>query len=181
MAQYRKTPRASWIPYNEGLYFITICTEGKRHFFGEIHNGQMNLSQIGLFVDNELKNPQIHNKHIKIPMYVVMPNHIHAIIEVESLDSDYYENTTALSAEIRTPNPAQRCNPDMPRHVPALSRYINMFKGAVSRYAGRNKLVFQWQSRYHDHLIRGASDGNKIADYIENNIARWNKDCYNDK
>lgn len=64
-------------------------------------------------------------------MYVVMPNHIHAIIEVESLDSDYYENTTALSAEIRTPNPAQRCNPDMPRHVPALSRYINMFKGAV--------------------------------------------------
>ena len=74
-------------------------------FFGEIHNGQMNLSQIGLFVDNELKNPQIHNKHIKIPMYVVMPNHIHAIIEVESLDSDYYENTTALSAEIRTPNP----------------------------------------------------------------------------
>ena len=114
-------------------------------------------------------------------MYVVMPNHIHAIIEVESLDSDYYENTTALSAEIRTQNPAQRCIPVMPRHVPALSLYINMFKGAVSRYAGRNKLVFQWQSRYHDHLIRGASDGNKIADYIENNIARWNKDCYNDK
>lgn len=46
-------------------------------------------------------------------------------------------------------------------------------------FARRNGIVFEWQHRYHDHIIRGVTDGNKIADYIENNIIRWDTDCFN--
>lgn len=48
-------------------------------------------------------------------------------------------------------------------------------------YARRNNIDFGWQSRYHDHIIRGAHDGNRIADYIKNNVARWGADCFNHK
>ena len=61
----------------------------------------------------------------------------------------------------------------------ALSVVIGGFKRAITMFARRNNIDFGWQSRYHDHIIRDAHDGNRIAEYIENNIARWAEDCYN--
>lgn len=171
--QYRKSPRANWINYEGGDFFITICTKDKEHFFGHIADGIMNLSSIGEIVDFELRHPHIHHPHIEIPLYVIMPNHIHAIIVCRDIACDVCPN------EQRNPNPALRSNPNVARHVPSLSRYIGSFKAAVSREAHKINPNFSWQSRYHDHLIRGTREGNKIADYIENNVARWDSDCFN--
>lgn len=46
-------------------------------------------------------------------------------------------------------------------------------------FAPRNNIDFGWQERYHDHIIRGTDDGNKIASYIETNVIRWDMDCFN--
>lgn len=44
--------RAQWWDYGwNGAYFITICTADKEHFFGEIKNGKMILSQTGVIAD----------------------------------------------------------------------------------------------------------------------------------
>lgn len=41
-------------------------------------------------------------------------------------------------------------------------------KRAVTMFAMRNNNIeFGWQSRFHDHVIRNASDSNKINDYIK--------------
>ena len=32
-------------------YFITICTKNRSHYFGEIKNGKMHLSNIGVLAD----------------------------------------------------------------------------------------------------------------------------------
>jgi len=64
----------------DGSYFITICTKNCEYYFGEISNGKMNLSNIGVLADifwHEIKN---HSKNIKLDAFVVMPNHIHAIL-----------------------------------------------------------------------------------------------------
>lgn len=45
-------------------------------------------------------------------------------------------------------------------------------------FARRNSIEFGWQSRFHDHIIRGERDENMIAEYIENNVARWANDCF---
>ena len=38
-----------------------------------------------------------------------------------------------------------------------------------------------WQRTYHDHIIRGEKDFQKIWEYIDTNVLRWEKDCfYND-
>ncbi len=40
----------NWDYGSEGMYFITICTKNREHFFGEIRNGEMQLSEIGAIV-----------------------------------------------------------------------------------------------------------------------------------
>lgn len=86
-----------------------------------------------------------------------MPNHIHAIIC------------------IKEPADAPGCVPPIRT---ALGVIVGGYKQAVTRFARRNNIVFGWQSRFHDHIIRGLKDGNNIAEYIETNIARWDSDCY---
>jgi len=75
--------RAEWYDYDEGVYFITICTEGREHFFGEISNHEMHLSQIGEYADECLKNVLRHNPYATIPTYVIMPDHIHLIVVID--------------------------------------------------------------------------------------------------
>ena len=96
MEQYRKSPRAKWIDYNEGMYFVTICTRQRRHYFGKISNEKMELSCIGELVYAELENANRRYAHITIPQFVVMPNHIHAIIVV---DSPTYQRCVPTSQE----------------------------------------------------------------------------------
>lgn len=79
----RKSPRATWLDYNEGEYFVTVCTQGHKHFFGNIHQGKMLLSEIGKHLVACIENTPHHQPHIRIVQYVVMPNHFHAIIKVE--------------------------------------------------------------------------------------------------
>ena len=171
----RKTPRAGWIDYDNGCFFITICTKDKKHFFGEVRDGKMVLSPIGEIVDRELSCPEIHHPGVEIPLFVVMPNHLHAII---SISSDAEDKSSDLPALQRTPNPSLRDNPDVKRKIPALSQYIAGMKAAVTRQARALCPEFAWHGRYHDHYIRGARDGFIITDYILNNPANWDKDCF---
>ncbi len=168
----RKSPRANWIDYDAGLFFVTICTLNNVHYFGHIQGGEMKFSKIGEIVQYELSHPEIHHPEIKIPLFTVMPNHIHAIIDVVP------DTAFDIPLEQRNPNPSMRPNSDMARHIPILSKYISSFKSAVSRKAHSIDIKFGWQPRYHDHLIRGNRDGNKIADYIINNPLNWENDCF---
>ena len=133
---------------------MTICTHEKEHYFGKIQYGDIILTEIGRIADILLSSLPQHYPYIKVPLHVVMPNHIHAIISI--LDS-----------------------PCIPIVRSALSVVIGGYKQAVTRYARKNNIEFRWQTRYHDHIIRGSRDGNKITEYIKNNVAKWDSDCYN--
>ena len=51
--QYRiPSARAKWHDYNGGMYFVTVCTRNRKHFFGEIHNGVMHLTEIGKYTQD---------------------------------------------------------------------------------------------------------------------------------
>ena len=76
-----ETFRAQWWNYNrKGAYHITICTDNRIHYFGEIKNSKMHLSEIGKLVQQFwLEIPQ-HFPHIKLDEFVVMPDHFHGIL-----------------------------------------------------------------------------------------------------
>jgi len=72
----------NWDYRNAGAYFITICTKNRAHYFGEIADREMQLSEIGKIVENEwIKTPEIRpDMNLKQGEFVVMPNHFHAIL-----------------------------------------------------------------------------------------------------
>ena len=160
----RKPTRLKGYDYSQnGAYFITICTSQKAHLFGEITNSKMHLNDLGEIVNREIKKIEKHYHNICIDKYVIMPNHIHMIIEI---------------IETEGINPFPTVNYDIPN-------VIGKFKAGVTRIVG-NAFMHSvkkpiWQSSYHDHIIRGEKDYQKIWEYIDTNVIRWEKDCfYND-
>lgn len=185
MEQYRKSPRARFLDYNGGEYFVTICTHDRKHYFGKIVDGEMILSKIGNFVDVQLRRSGEFSEHISVPIYVVMPNHIHLIVSIggpspDSGDPKFLPTPGDKGFEQRTPNPNLRADSMCQRHIPMLSKYISSLKGAVTKFAKSSGCEFCWQSRFHDHFIRGPKDRSFITEYILNNVAKWHDDCFND-
>lgn len=76
--------RAEWHDYSGGIYFVTICTHNREHYFGEVADGEMRLSEIGKYVDSQFQNIHCHYSHVQIPLWVVMPNHVHCIVVIEA-------------------------------------------------------------------------------------------------
>ena len=64
------------------MYFITICTHNREHLFGELIDGKMILNNVGEIVKRELLKTNEIRKNVKIDNWVIMPNHIHFLIEI---------------------------------------------------------------------------------------------------
>jgi len=63
-----------------GIYYITICTEGRENYFGKILNGVMELSEIGQLAHKFWFEIPDHFPFVFLDSFVVMPNHIHGIL-----------------------------------------------------------------------------------------------------
>ena len=183
----RKSPRANFHNYSKGIFFITICTKNKQYFFGKIINGNMIYTQIGQYTVTQLQNISQHYPYAEVFELVVMPNHVHFMIEIFDKDPQTHNQCEMRLTEnqrirgefkehsngnIRTQRPC------VPTNRTVLSIVIGGFKRAVTLFARRNNIKFEWQSRYHDHIIRDFYDFNKIGEYIRNNIGKWEEDCF---
>ena len=79
----RKSVRLIGYDYSsEGLYFITICCEGFRCLLGSVRGDQMIKNELGTFVKECWLKIPAHYPHVKLHEFVVMPNHVHGIIEI---------------------------------------------------------------------------------------------------
>lgn len=61
-----------------------------------------------------------------------------------------------------------------------LPSIIRGFKAAITTYARKNNIEFQWQSRYYDRIIRNSQELEAISYYIKNNPNKWDEDEYNE-
>ena len=168
--KYRiESARASWHDYDGGSYFITICTKNRKHFFGEIVDGEILLSDIGKYTQQCIEEITQHNPYAEIPQFVIMPNHIHLIVIITApngRDVPWRVSTTGKNETMQnTANKQGR-----------LSTAIGGFKQSITRFANEKQIDFAWQPRFHDHIVRDTSELNRIADYIENNVANWKDD-----
>jgi REP element-mobilizing transposase RayT len=73
----------NWDYGSNALYFVTICTENKICYFGNIRDGEMHLSDLGQLATTYWL--EIENKFpfVVLGYFVVMPNHIHGIINID--------------------------------------------------------------------------------------------------
>ncbi|TCL75296.1 transposase IS200 family protein [Hydrogenispora ethanolica] len=80
---HRRSIRLKGYDYSRaGLYFITICTQNRLHLLGKIENGAMILNDAGRMVATVWNEIPRHYGGFAIHEFVVMPNHIHGIIEI---------------------------------------------------------------------------------------------------
>ncbi|MBO7598847.1 MAG: transposase [Bacteroidales bacterium] len=198
MLRERKSPRAKWHNYSGAEYFITICTKNREHFFGTVCNGMTQLTEIGKYLDEQIKNVQTRYPYAEIPLYVIMPNHIHLLVRIDG-DKTPYDRRRDVACRVpetekqNTAQPSDAARSDAARDVPTrgnaymqnianhqgwLSVCIGGIKSSVTKYANEQKIYFGWQTRFHDHIVRNQDEMNKIAEYIVNNPLKWENDCF---
>ena len=156
----RKNIRLQGFDYNTpGYYFVTICTKDKKKLLGEIVgtgllDGPKNqLTAYGQIAADRLNDMADFYPDIKLEKYVIMPNHIHLLLHIVGVMPNQENSDTRNSK---------------------LSIFVGTFKRMCNKEYGINL----WQSRSHDHVIRGEKDYLKIWQYIEENPLRWQSDCF---
>jgi len=162
-----------WDYRTRGWYFVTMCAQNRKCIFGQIVGSQVQLSRLGRIAESELQNVPCHYQNVQIDSFVVMPNHVHALIAIDG-DYCFSSNTThSSSADI-----APSCF--SPPRAGSLSAIVRSYKAGVThrcRELGLRRDV--WQPRFHDHLARGDGVISAIRDYICNNPANWAEDHEN--
>lgn len=185
--------RANWHGYNGGVYFVTICTKNREHYLGEITHccrdvarictdvarnvstePQMQLSQIGQYAYNQFINVKTHYPYAEIPLFVVMPDHIHAIV---TIDGDCRDGVHTVSTGNRWKSDiVDNQMQTIAKCKGMLSVVVGGLKRAITHYANENNIPFAWQTRFHDRIIRNQAELDRISDYIEKNVVNWHDD-----
>lgn len=81
MIRKRKALRLANYNYgNIGIYFVTFCAKDMACILGNITNGNMFLSAIGQTTKKVIENIATTRRGMEIIQYVIMPNHVHALI-----------------------------------------------------------------------------------------------------
>jgi len=162
---HRKSIRLQGYDYSqEGLYFITICCQNRSCFFGEIQSGQMLLNEYGQIAHQEwLKTAELRS-NIAIDEFVIMPNHMHGIIQVTKKEeaSQRLDHTSGLHGPSKT-----------------IGAIIRGYKSAVTKQVTQLGFGGQlWQRNYYDHIIRSEKSYIAIRNYIINNPENWKEDIF---
>ncbi len=174
----RKSIRLKGYDYSqEGLYFVTICTNNKECLFGDVVDGNMVLNDAGIMVEEEIIRTEKIREEIKIPNYIIMPNHIHLIIGFVGT----YRNTSTLNENEMMKNNKQGVAPTLKSPSKNLGSVIRAIKATstakINKKNGNygNKI---WQRNYYEHIIRNEKSHIKIAEYIVSNPLKWVDDKY---
>ncbi len=177
-----KRPRAAWHDYNAGIYFITIATNNRYHYFGKIVDADMALNRCGEIAQNQIDMLSQRLHYVEVHNAVVMPNHIHLLLQI--IPTRYgvtiQHNCANIGALHAPGHPSDLELPfeERTHFASLLSTAICSLKSGISKEIHRAGFPFEWQSRYHDHIVGDKLEYNNINDYITNNPQRWDSDKY---
>ncbi|MGZ2371407.1 transposase [Ancylomarina sp. YFZ004] len=188
-----------WDYGSNAIYFVTPCTQHREYYFGEIVDGKMILNEIGKLAQNFWMTIPNHFPFVKLHAFVIMPNHMHGIIEINKLETTklgVWNNTNITgSNNVMAPNLENDCtNTDNNTKTPkldistnkhwkpgVLGVIINQYKRICTLNARKINPQFAWQTRFHDHIVRDFDEYHRIEHYIQNNPRKWKKDVFYSK
>jgi REP element-mobilizing transposase RayT len=210
---HRKSIRLKGYDYSKaGLYYITICTDDRKCLFGKIVPvGVQNIEPLQSINDSEiiqgvqnfepLRQEMILNDSgrianscwLQIPEhfpdaflheYVVMPNHIHGIIElrkspvgVQNIEPLQSMNDLTIIEGVENFQPRRN---EYQKIIPhSIGSIVRGFKIGVTKWF-RNDTDIEniWQRNYYEHIIRNEKSYERIADYIIENPNNWKNDDF---
>ncbi|MGM0443400.1 MAG: transposase [Fibrobacterota bacterium] len=186
MFHYRKAHRLRGYDYSRnGAYYITIVCRNRENRFGDIVDDEMVLNDAGKMVYEEWSRLPVRFSGISLDAWIVMPNHVHGIIELRGTDSvGARPRVRPNSAGFRTISQPIKA---YPVHG-GIGDIICAFKSiTTNRYARGVSLQLLspfdrrlWQRDYWDHIIRNEREYDLIREYIVNNPRSWEMDRFGD-
>ena len=194
--KYRTTShrKPNWNYASNAAYFITLVTQNRECNLGHIIKtdigAQMKLSDFGKIVKSEwIKSFEIRTE-LFLDEYIIMPNHIHAIIILNGVgvaETHGRASQTQPRASLQPqPRASQQSQTQFIRLPKSISSFIAGFKSAVNtkiddyideqnleipKYNRKNHF---FQPNYHDRIVHSIFDHHRIANYIKRNPEKWN-------
>ncbi len=140
--------RANWHNYNGGVYFVTICTKNREHYFGEITHCCGDVARICTDVARICTDVARRCRDV-------------------ARSRDVARNvSTGVNTQMANISPRKN----------SLAVVIRGVKSSITHYANKNNIPFAWQTRFHDRIIRNQAELDRISDYIEKNVVNWHDD-----
>ena len=138
---HRRSMRLKGYNYSQpGAYFVTICLQGREPY--------LEMPEVRHIVEDIWKTLPQRFFTIELDEFVVMPDHIHFILNL---------------------NPNEQ-------HRPTLSTIVNAYKSLTARAALSHIRTLGdvcgnhfWQQRFYDHIIGNQAELFAIRTYIRNN------------
>ena len=202
---HRRSIRLQGYDYSQaGLYFVTLVCQDRAHLFGAIKDGIMCLNEFGQIAADEWLHTQEVRNNVVLHEYVIMPNHIHGIIEIlfpkesNNIVGEFRSPSQTIGAIIRGYKIAtiKRIKELVKRTEESKGEYSKgeYSKGEYSKGelqfaptvpTARTREIIKsleykiWQRNYYEHIIRDEKAYINISNYIIENPKRWINDEYN--
>ena len=103
------------------------------------------LNQLGQIVQRVIRDIPTYYPAVTVDTYVIMPNHIHLLLQIHT---DSHGRSMI---------------------APTLSTIIQQMKGSVTKQAGHPV----WQKGFYEHIIRTDQDYLDCWQYIAGNPGKW--------
>ena len=130
------------------VYFITFCTAHREPFLAEVIGDQLQLTAAGEIASDALPHVLGRYTHVRLLEYVVMPDHVHALLGLD-LTAMRQKSVSRLVGAVKT-HAAVRIN-------------------RLGRAPGSRV----WQRGFHDSIIRSPENVARVRQYIVNNPRLW--------
>jgi REP element-mobilizing transposase RayT len=177
---HRKSIRLRGYDYSQpGAYFITICTHQRQSLFGDIVDGVMMLNTAGNIAHDEWKNISDIRHDVSLCEFVIMPNHMHGIINVGAHCMRPMNNDMNSMNNMHSVSGNQQSG--RVQRAPTVGDIVRGYKSAVTKRLWEscgNQGHPVWQRNYHEHIIRNEQAYQNIAEYIRANPQKWQDDVY---
>jgi REP element-mobilizing transposase RayT len=190
---HRKSIRLKGYDYSQaGLYFITICAQDRFWLFGNIENGEMTLNDAGSRANVCWLNIPNHFPNVVLHEHIVMPNHVHGIIELVGANNhspDIHLPVNHLpvnhlpvnhlheigAKNVSYDNGAKNVSP-LRSPSKTIGSIVRGYKIGVTKWFRSNENMENiWQRNYWEHIIRDEQSYHRIVKYIINNPKNWKK------
>lgn len=183
---HRRSIRLKGYDYaQEGLYFITICCFENKHLFGRIVDGVMVLNKAGEIAEKCWLEIPEHFKNVVLHAFVIMPNHVHGILEIEGAKKEMNEYGVGALTGAKNFSPVRediignRKSPLPQSPSRTIGSMVRGFKIGVTKWMRQHTdVVNVWHRNYYDIIIRNEQSYDNISKYIVNNPINWRDDRF---
>jgi len=134
---------------------------------------------MGIIANQYLSDISKHFANVCLTAFVVMPNHVHILVRVETPYMASLQDNRKIAlinySHKNHPNYFPRLSEKSKQLIPKI---IQQYKSAITRKINSKTVFFGWQSRYHCIIVENEIELLKIKNYIINNPKNWQKDKF---